>query len=468
MKYNFKLIFGLLLLFVSCKKEYTEIQDMRINPEDITRIELRADSRQMLPNGRAKNEFSTLVYATKTILNYTKYTDENKNIFSKIDTLKNEYLVPNDQLPIDYVKVYDASGKVLENNIFSTSNTALAGTNMKFYAKGGSVVSNELSIYIRPLEEEIYDEIVVPVIFHVILPPPTSGITYDISSEYLQSVLDNMNNIFNGKTTLDPNGGNAKVTFKLALYNPTGGRLMEPGKNVIMLTDVNMALLGTKENLTIAYNSLIANNKGTFVWDVTKYLNIWLTRFRTNVSSSGAGYSYVAEYPKYFTSDYSTTSVPGLTGITTKDSYINSDIVDSGKATGGSLDAGILVNFKAFLVPQSQSVTNPFSFAVPLGLYYGLLPTASPKSSYPTTDPDYCDDTDIYYASSNPSVYKSNASYADRPENIPLNYFTSFNVMDVNTRGTSISVDQAKRIRSVMERAPNRWAYKSDFALTGR
>lgn len=467
MKYNFKLIFCFLLLFVSCKKEFMEIQDMRINPEDITRIELRADSRQMLPNGRAKNEFSTLVYATKTILNYTKYTDENKNILSKIDTLTSEYLVPNDQLPINYIKVYDASGKVLENNQFSTSNAALGGTSVNFYAKGGSLTSNELSIYMRPLPEESYEEIVIPVIFHVVLPPPTSGLTYNISSDYLQAVLDQMNNIFNGKTTLDPNGGNAKMTFKLALYNPTGGRLMEPGKNVIMLTDANMTELGTKDDMRLGYNSLIAKNKGTFVWDVTKYLNIWLTRFHKKNNSLGIGYSYVAEYPKYFTSGYSTTSVPGLTGITTKDSFTNNDITDSGKVTGGALEAGILVNFNAFLVPQSQSVTNPFSFAVPLGLYYGLLPTTSGKN-YPATDPDYCNDTDIYYGSSNPGVYKSNASYTDRPENVPLNYFTSFNVMDVNTRGTSISVDQAKRIRSVMERAPNRWAYKSDFALTGK
>ena len=67
-----------------------------------------------------------------------------------------------------------------------------------------------------------YEEIVVPVIFHVMVPPPSIGPAYSVSSEELQKRLDHLNDIFNRRATSDPNGGNAKIIFKLAEYDPSG------------------------------------------------------------------------------------------------------------------------------------------------------------------------------------------------------------------------------------------------------
>ena len=85
-----------------------------------------------------------------------------------------------------------------------------------------------------------------------------------------------------------------------------------------------------------------------------------------------------------------------------------------------------------------------------------------------TGDTDYCPDT-YFYSKWNQLIYKNNdlseCSYDLDVD--PIEYFTSFNVMDRYSRKNSLSVDQVKRIRSVIKACPSRWAYKSTWAFTG-
>ena len=88
--------------------------------------------------------------------------------------------------------------------------------------------------------------------------------------------------------------------------------------------------------------------------------------------------------------------------------------------------------------------------------------------TFETGDTDYCPDT-YFYSKWNQLIYKNNdlseCSYDLDVD--PIEYFTSFNVMDRYSRKNSLSVDQVKRIRSVIKACPSRWAYKSTRAFTG-
>lgn len=447
------------LLFCSCAKEDIAILDLRATADDISRIELRADHKTLIPDGISKMEFYTFVYGKKTVISYNKTeTGEYTNVPVEI-----EYLIPNDQLPKDYVKVYDSEGKELKDRIYSTT-TESAGALLEFYAKAGTLESNKLPVTIRPLPDETYDEIIVPVIFHMLIPPATAGPTYDITTEYLENSVQRMNDIFNRRVTTDPNAGNLKVTFKLAAYDKGGVKLQERGKNIIKLTAANItAIENYSSDLSVGYNKFIVSNKSSYVWDPTKYLNIWLTKFSTGQSELGK-YSYKYMAPTVIHSAYDIASIPGLSGVKMKDDFVLEDVADC-------LEVGIMLNYMAFLNPLTQG-SNEFNLATVIGGYYGLLLTQCDKYTKlnPDGDSDYCPDTYSFDYGYYPTVFKGN-NLDGQPENDPtrpMEYFTSFNIMDVYSRKNSISADQVVRMREVMEKCPSRWSYKSNWAFTGR
>ena len=63
--------------------------------------------------------------------------------------------------------------------------------------------------------------------------------------------------------------------------------------------------------------------------------------------------------------------------------------------------------------------------------------------------------------------YKNNRLYREDVD-AEYEWFTSFNIMDNYSRRNSITVNQAERIRMIVERCPSRWAYKSSWAFTGK
>lgn len=443
------------ILFCACEKEKTIILDLNSTKDEISRIELRADHKTLLPDGTSKMEFYPFVYGKKLVDSYGK-NDEGEYISDKVEV---EYLIPNDILPDDYVKVYDSKGNEVVDNVYSTK-TEAPGTAIEFYAKAGNVESNRLTVTIRQLPDESYEELVIPVIFHFLLPPASSGPSYDVSVEYLENVLQRVNDVFNRRVTSDPNGGNVKVTFKLALYNNSGIRLQEPGKQTVELSRSNMSLIesyaddnGSK--MDVGYNKFIMRYWSTFLWDPNKYLNIWVAR-----KSGGDDFydlsSYQSEFPMVIHSDYSSEVIPGLEDLTVKDSYGLEDVEDC-------LEVGIILNYSSFLNPSDN-----YSLAQILGRYLGLYYTdQDDNDDWVDDDNDYCADTYYYYSGNSPSIFKNTRLYRE-DEEAQYDWFTSFNVMDNYSRKNSVSVDQALRMRKVLKCCPSRWAYKSDWAFTGK
>lgn len=457
MKYIMSFIV-LAMLFTSCEKEEQIILDMMISPEDITKIELRADHKTLLPNGIAKMEFRPIVYATKEVTAYVRKED---GTFETV-VEKTEAVVPSDQVPEGLIKVYDETGKELKDRIYSTT-TDKPGMVKNFYATCRDLKSANIPITIRELPDLSYEEIVIPVVFHVISLPATSGPVYNVSVQYLEEQLKMVSDAFNSKKTTDPNGGNAKIVFKLAEYDPAGNKMQTPGMKEYVLSASEAKSVSDATNALTGYKALLLKKKSTLIFEPSQYFNIWLIKFTTSTSVSGSA-SYKTALPTIVHTDYELNSIPGISFKSKADKFTKSDITDC-------LQAGIIVSFTPFFSPSVQG-TNEFNLATPIALYYGVLETRCDDYSLLNKDGDndYCPDTYNYYTSFYPSVYKAN-NLDNQPEicpERPMEYFTSFNVMDVYSRKNSISVDQAKRVRQVLEQCPERYAYKSKFAFTGK
>lgn len=453
------IFFITMLFFSSCEKEKSVIFDLNILPDEISRIELRADHKMLVPNGVSQMGFHTFVYGKRTVMSYRR-DEETKEFYGK--EIEEEFLIPKDQLPADYIKVYDQNGNVLEGSYYTTTTDA-PGTVKQFYAKGGNLESERLSITIRELPDENYEEVVIPVVFHLLVPPATAAPSYDVSVELLERQLQRVSDAFNRKITTDPNAGNAKVVFKLATYDQTGLKMQEPGKNVENITAADFTAMGTSSTKTTQYLAYILANSKRIIWDPNKYMNIWIAKFTMSTSNTGTTTSYRMLAPTVMHSDYELTSIPGIT-MKHKDAFNLSDVTNC-------LEVGFMLNLNALLSPTTVQGKNEFSLATPIAEYLGVLQTRCDKYSYLNADgdSDYCPDTYSFDYGYYPTVFKGN-NLDGQPENDPtrpMEYFTSFNVLDMYSYKNSLSIDQVKRVRMVLKQCPSRWAYKSNWAFTG-
>ena len=169
-------------------------------------------------------------------------------------------------------------------------------------------------------------------------------------------------------------------------------------------------------------------------------------------SDEAGTYSYETASPTVMHSDYDIESIPGLSDVQTKDRFTLSDVTSC-------LEVGVLVNYMTFLNPSVQG-TNTFTLATVLAEYYGLLSTNTRyyKNLNSDGDIDYCPDTYTSYANYYPLVFKAN-NLEGQPEELELEWFTSFNVIDRYSRKNSVSIDQALRMRKVLKQCPSPVSY---------
>ena len=221
--------------------------------------------------------------------------------------------------------------------------------------------------------------------------------------------------------------------------------------------------MGTSSNKTKPYLSYILTKWKRLIWDPNKYLNIWLAKFTSSTSATGTSTSYQMWPPMVMHPDYDLASIPGL-DLEHKESFTLDDVEDC-------REVGFMVNLAALYTPTAVQGSNEFSLATPMAEYFGILQTRCDMYEYLNEDgdSDYCPDTYSFDYGFYPSVFKAN-NLDGQPENDPtrpLEYFTSFNVMDMYSYKNSLSIDQVKRLRMVLQQCPSRWAYKSDWAFTG-
>ncbi len=427
MKYLLLLLVSLSI--VACSPDSEKILDLSSSVNEVKFIELRADHKTLLPNGQAKMTFRVIAYGVEDFATYEEEEKDGELIYVT-GVSRDTFEIPMDRLPEGCIKLFTQDGEEVKNMEYSTVDPTLR--TLTFYAQVGELKSNEIQIRIRELPQEDYDEIVIPVIFHVLVPKTSIAPSYNVSSQELQKRVEQLNNIFNGRLTTDPNGGNAKITFRLAEYSPSGAVLTELGKNKV---DIDQVWSSSE------YEEYIISE---LIWDPAKYLNIWLADARSD---------YVAPQVRLV----GTSEIPGLE---------TKEVMDFTREDVTSLtDVGILINIQDFLDTESRQT---FDISMVLGEYYGLLYTdQDDNDEFVDGDNDYCADTYSYYSGYNSSIYKNNRLYKEDP-NASYEWFTSFNIMDRYSRKNSVTVDQVNRIRKVLDQCPSRWAYKSTWAFEGR
>lgn len=426
------------LILISCDQNDDVFFENPVTAGSIKLIRLRADHNMMLPDGKACMKFYPEAYNILELPNYTP--DHSGDTTLYIPSVKRDTsLIPEDLLPEGLFRLLDEAGNEYPDFSFSTTDTV--ERTVRFHLEAGELRSNDLEIRIRPLPKTEYEEIVIPVVFHILNPASQPSIApIEITPATIKKNIDRLNAVFNGTVTTDPNGGVAKITFKLAEYDDNGLPMDEPGMHTYEIPK--------KEELTDedAYLAYIKSKGSVLMYDYKNFLNIWLINNPVIASSIVTVPTVVDQLPN---------PIPG-----SKAELMPTNFPE--RVT----DVGFCINMSYFVNPMQSS--DYFEISSIMAQYFGLLSTQVVENSAGTNfidgDTDYCEDTP-YYWNNGLSVFKNN-SKSGSGDNIL--YFTSYHVMDRYSYKNSISCDQVARIRLNLEYCPSRWMYKSKFAFTGK
>lgn len=437
-----KYIVPMLLSFLwACESDEIEfVPQNQVDGGSIKMLGLRADHWMVLPDGKATMKFYPQAYNILELPSYTPTYKGDTALY--IPSIKRDTsLIPSSMLPEGLFMLYDEEGNEYPDFTFSTENTEPRV--IRFHVKAGELKSEELSIEVRPLPTETYEELEIPVVFHIMNQPSTPGIpSIEIDSSTVYKRIARMNDIFAGKVTTDPNAWDARIKFVPALYDNNGALLEKPGIHVYEIPSTEV-LEEDKD-----FSNYVYENSDQLIYDYQHFLNIWLI-------NNPKGSSSIVSPPTLI--DDPDNPIPGLTAQKEMTPF-----------PGKPEDVGFFVSMSDFVNPMQS--TDYYEVATVMGKYLGLLSTQAYESSYASNfkdgDTDYCADTPFYWTSSAQSLYKSN--YHSTLNADDVRNFTSYNIMDGYSYKNSITLDQANRIRLILERCPSRWMYKSKFALTGK
>ncbi len=410
---------------ISCTPDKYDFREMgTVDMNLVKEIKLRMSHFQVLADGKAQLEFNPLLI-----------TEDGFEVQdSRVDHSRIEYRTE--------------TGETLPK-LFSTSDKSLVGKPIQVKAKikGTDVTSNTVTFTVTdPAVVSSYTEIVIPVIFHLIQ-STTDIASYggEIPMERIHLLLEKINHAFSGTVSNNAVGVDTKIKFRAALYDPYGNKLNEPGIHRIYVDKVT-------DEAKDKYNTFIVKQKA--LWPYDKYLNIWLISDREN------------EY-KNFYYDISRTCIPRYSYAATNSTDIPEGLTLSVLPVNWNPlphEVGILYKMQSILtMVRTFGEKNENELTNSIGYYLGLLPTwGKNKSSNPR---DYCPDTHKYYGSDNEGYRKNETAY----KLIGDCFFLAENIMD-DPVGVhrSVSLQQSLRARWVLNNCPERSAWKSGFAFTGK
>ena len=404
MKRLIYILISMIPFFTSCEKgEDFNYQMSNLNEQDVDSISLTANHDMML------NEKGNLL-SLKLYL-YKKIVKEDKTHYYTLL----ESRAPQKAIAYCYVGE-DGQEKEISSPLIAGD--MLNAGNYKVYAKVFGKKSNELPLLVRKPESLNFPERNIDIIFHVVEFGGLPVTEYRITAEFIKKKLDKANIAFRKISSTAPNAVDCKLNF-IPVVNDEKGNLMEhPGCNFTFIPKEKIEDLDPTSK-TVDYNSFIKKNR--LFWGKGKVLNVWIVRTKKSVPTSAPGYI--------------DQDLPELKGLKLK-------IADNSVELNPT-DCGIVIEYNSFIKEN---------LAMFLGKYLGLLPTSYSKNKVPAVDTDYCDDTFMYSSNDQSFEYKN-----DPKRNIG---FTSDNIMDTKSTGTTVSLDQAKRINLILEHSPARKIWK--------
>ena len=422
-KIIYQISLGLLFL-TGCTPDRFEIQTFDFDADDIKVLKIRTNSHILYADGLSELKLEAEAY---TIVNQelkqmkVEGTDTTTKVYTQIDTV----LLPASRIPEGTIRFVKEDGTEVPEGKYKT--TTIGTGKFKVHAKLGGLISEPYEIEVRT-PYTVPEKVVFPVIFHII--ESYEYETPKITSEILQDRLDRLNDIFGRQIFFSANGGNPNLEFRLAKYNEAGKLLNEAGIDRVK---------------SYSAGEYLWSELGSYTWDPARYLNVWICNY-----SLGWGESERNSLPVTVLNAVGDQTLPGLNFTEKVD-----DASQVSKSNPYQVGIVIRAEYDDYNDAYIWQFYN-YNWEKNFGTYFGLLQT---NTTYQADD--YCSDT---YGYSNTTM--TSGTYRKRS---PEDYrFDSENIMDDPSQKTTISGEQAQRIRWVLENCPSRWAYKSDFALTGK
>ena len=248
-----------------------------------------------------------------------------------------------------------------------------------------------------------------------------------VGADIVNYAFNTIYNCFARTAAFSPNGADTKIRFRLAEYDPNGRKMEEKGINRYSLSTSDLNNLNPEK---------IKNNP-KICWDYKRYLNIWIVENMGNSVST----------PHYILNTADLNQIQGV-------SFEQLSLEEIEKQEYSLTDIGLIYGARDFAIED-------VGYPTQMGKFFGLLDTENQKE-------DYCEDTFAY------NTYKEPWNTALEGSNSRLKIstdgliFYSVNIMDASSYKNTISMDQVKRIRTITDNCPHRWAWKSDWAFTGK
>ena len=396
----------------ACTPDEDELVDF--SDFQIAKVELGADHRQLIADGISTLTLNPMLYQP-----YKIQTDDGRDtiVYGKI---------PVDRLAEGTVQYFLEDGTPLKEGKYRT--TDLSKSEQGFYVTANGLKSDVFKVSIRePFAEDAYETITYPVVFHLIQDKTKVELGQGVGADIVNYAFNTIYNCFARTAAFSPNGADTKIRFRLAEYDPNGRKMEEKGINRYSLSTSDLNNLNPEK---------IKNNP-KICWDYKRYLNIWIVENMGNSVST----------PHYILNTADLNQIQGV-------SFEQLSLEEIEKQEYSLTDIGLIYGARDFAIED-------VGYPTQLGKFFGLLDTENQKE-------DYCEDTFAY------NTYKEPWNTALEGSNSRLKIstdgliFYSVNIMDASSYKNTISMDQVKRIRTITDNCPHRWAWKSDWAFTGK
>ena len=342
----------------------------------------------------------------------------------------------------------------------------------------------------------------MPVIFHIIDLRQNELKQQVLQASVVKAMVNVLNGVFGRKSDKFPSGANPNIEFVLALKNPSGAILAEPGINRRYVEDSeagaytndHRAWIWNLDDITsaaYAAGSMPVRTPRVY-WNPDRYLNIWVYHSPRDNSGNTSMQFFPRVIPEGL---YDPAEFPLPSGWTALLREMNSTDLAIWKANPYDLrlpPAAFANKIKDLsqvgIYMTKENIANlDFAIARQMGIFLGLIPSTavSRTNEYlvvgvgnATWWDDLCDDTplhDYWYGMAHPldlateggveysATGSSRVKYTKRA---PYFAYRSFNIMENGSSQSSVSLDQVKRMQWVLENMPGRQAWKNPAAIT--
>lgn len=311
------------------------------------------------------------------------------------------YPYRTDRVPLDKITITSSEGKTITAQDVYT--TTIDSDSLHFTASYGSMSSKKVSVKVRPASETVtYPKITVPVMFTAFYSTSSQNISQYATEETCKALLERANKVFSNQLYKAPAGADVGIEFIFKGLRRTLIETTQEGTGFVEYITAQMPNLASEAQESVA------------VWLVNSVPNALAGRCRPGYTTGASN------------------AIDGLT-LTT---------VASAAAITVPVPqyCGFAFSYRDMM--GADLITSSYRFEQLLGLYYGLLPT-SVSYSYllnADNDTDYCSDTFPHLT----LLTQTKRSYQEDYQ------FNSFNIMDKVSTASSITHEQAKRIRQVI------------------